>query len=326
MKDCVLLTTLSAEIESSQLKEMYDTMLEALYNPNATKFERNFAAAAAAEMQDGILLNAVYACIRCARQLCRFHKQFMKEHQPDTRLYFSSSSIEDNTLSDDEGNDNSDDDELLSQVQAPTKRVPKMALVNGHFRGSVPLCIARLTRVELSMICRINCIYNLSMLKRGCHWGSTATVFSVLNDVHQIAAILPRMPSINDWAIIRSAVDVASPRQYNYTPYNVVAALEWLQENNPFWENCMQLPKGLPEWDKKNEVAFMSRISAPVIDASDEDYEGLNDDMNGVSGEDGHVVNPNAPPSNIADVFLQYSDDHQDIMSQVQRIIAPNAQ
>eukprot|EP01034_Spumella_vulgaris_P021593 gene21593-27631_t len=148
--------------------------------------------------------------------------------------------VEKNTLSEDECSDSDGDsgEETGPSTVGPAKRVPKMAL-------------------------------------RGCHWGSTATVFSVLNDVHQIANILPRMPSINDWAIIRSAVDVASP--------------------------------------------------PPVIDATDEDYEGLNDDMNGVSGEYGHVVNPNAPPSNISDVFLQYSDEHQDTVSQVQRIIAPNA-
>jgi hypothetical protein len=62
------------------------------------------------------------------------------------------------------------------------RRVPKLALVNKHFRGATPIELSRLTRVELSMVSLVNCIYTLTMLKRGYHWGSTATVFSVLNE------------------------------------------------------------------------------------------------------------------------------------------------
>ncbi len=144
-----------------------------------------------------------------------------------------------------EENDDEERDETLELPAGPPKRnVPSMALVNGHFRDSTPLELSRLTRVELSMVCLVNCIYTLSMLKKGSHWGSTATVFSVLNDVNAIASHLPRILSLKDIALIRSAVDSTSPRDFLYSPHNVIQALLWLENNNFLWENNFVRPGG----------------------------------------------------------------------------------
>lgn len=314
------MSSLTPEIQNSELAVMHQELIQPLYDDNATKYQKNFAAAAASEMHDGILLGALYACGVCVRQLKKFHKLCKIK---------LNASLHDTTLSHlleldaiDQLNEEFADDVNVPYCQGVSvlRRVPKMALVNGHFRGTAPLCLTRLSRVELSMVCKINCIYNLSMLKRGCHWGSTATVFSVLNDVHLIAQTLPRLPSFNDWAIIRSSVDTSSPRDYNYTPYKVIEALLWLEDNNYLWENSFQRPDST-EWEGAGSREFRS---APVIDASVDDYDGLDDNMNGVSGAYGHVVNPNAPPSNITDVFLQYNDENQDLLSQVGQIMQSN--
>ncbi len=80
----------------------------------------------------------------------------------------------------------------------------------------------------------------------------------------------------------------------------------WLEDNNFLWENSFERPPD-SDWDG---MGSRDRRSAPVIDADDDDYVGLDADMNGVSGAEGHAVIPNAPPSNITDVFLQYSDEN----------------
>jgi hypothetical protein len=323
LADCTLLTNLTDEIESSDLKSLYDEMIRPLYDVSCTKYQKSFAAAVVAEMSDGILVGSVFSCAVCVRQLKKFHKLhkiLLKRNNSHNMSVIDSVTAELVELDAiEELNDEfaEEDDVPSAQVSSTSKRVPKMALVNGHFRGTAPPCLLKLSRVELSMVCKINCVYNLSMLKRGCHWGSTATVFSVLNDVHLIAQILPRMPSISDWAIIRSSVDTSSPRDYNYCPHNVIAALLWLEDNNFLWENSFERPLE-SDWDG---MGSKERRSAPVIDADDDDYVGLDDDMNGVSGASGHAVNPNAPPSNITDVFLQYSDENQDLFSQVGQLI-----
>lgn len=71
--------------------------------------------------------------------------------------------------------------------------VPKLALVNGYFRGDCPLELSRLNRTEASMVSAINVISRISMLPNGGHWQSQsqATVFSVLNNVVEVSERLP---------------------------------------------------------------------------------------------------------------------------------------
>ncbi len=71
-----------------------------------------------------------------------------------------------------------------------------------------------------------------------------------MNDVNAIAEILPRMPTILDWAVIRSGVDSGSPRELTYQPYNVVQALLWLENNNPLWGGKFKRPLG-SHWDDR---------------------------------------------------------------------------
>ncbi len=328
--DCLLLADHTKEIAASDLMPMYLEMLAPLQDVNASKYERNFAKAVEADLFNGILKDSIYSCKKCMKQLQVFYKQTQKAVQSDilkelaaatpgqaqtavASMLFSAEPVE--------GPDSDSEDES-DPVDKPItfvgRKVPKMALVNGHFRGQTPDCILRLTRVELSMVVRINCVYSLSMLKRGCHWGSTATVFSVLNDVNVIAQILPRIPSENDWAIIRSALDSASPREFTYTPHNVIQALLWLEDNNPLWEGKFQRPSG-SEWVANGSFA---KQDAPVISADNEDYEYLGEGMTSqLESEDGNPVNPGAPALSTTNVLLVPSDDHQDLESQVSAII-----
>jgi hypothetical protein len=329
--DCVLLADYKKELDASDLKAMFAEMLLPLQDVHATKYQRNFAKAVDLELLDGILKNSVYSCGCCMKQLQRFYKQTQKANQADILTSLASAAPGDAQtaiasllfeseplVGNDSESENEDDPIDEPTISNKIRKVPKMALVNGHFRGQAPECLLRLTRVELSMVVRINCVYSLTMLKKGCHWGSTATVFSVMNDVNVIAQILPRIPGEHDWAIIRSALDAASPREFTYTPYNVVQALLWLEENNPLWEGMFQRPAG-SEWTAEGSPA---RKDASVISADAEDYEYLGAGMSGgFEREDGNPVNPGAPNSNTTNVLLVPSDDQEDLESQVGAII-----
>jgi hypothetical protein len=300
---------------------------------NATKYERNYAIAVETELADGILKNSVYSCKKCIAQLQVFYKQTQKESQSELLAALANATIgegqtpaasllfENEPLDCDESDvDSADENEpLFDKPFRVERKVPKMALVNGHFRGKNPECLSGLTRVEMSMIVRINCVYSLSMLKGGCHWGSTASIFSVLNDVNVIAKILPRMPTEKDWAIIRSALDSASPREFTYLPYKVVQALLWLEENNQLWEGTFQRPVG-SEWAGNGSHA---KQDAPGISTSPEDYEYLNlNQTGGEEREDGNPVNPGAP-TNTTNILLVPSDTDLDLETQISSIIQP---
>jgi hypothetical protein len=198
------------------------------------------------------------------------------------------------------------------------RRSPPLALVNGHYRGRIPVQLVNLNRTELSMVCLINCVYTLSMLKPGAHYGTSGTVFSVLNDVHAIASVLPRIPSLNEIAIMRSA-DSVSPVGFEYSPYKVLEALKWLIENNFLYEGMFERPGGA-EWTDDGQE---SPLSVPFIPITAVDCEDISD-LSSAAGADGHPVNPSAPDSNLAEVLLISSEDNRDLFSQLEQIIATN--
>eukprot|EP01034_Spumella_vulgaris_P023771 gene23771-30035_t len=280
-----ILPTLSLTSMLLITREMYLEMLAPLTDAHASKYDIAYARAVEREMVD--------EAAECS--VSESDNEDEEENYTDTRAEGASTSS-----------------------SHRIRRVPKMALVNGHFRGATPVELSRLTRVELSMVSIVNCIYTLSMLKKGSHWGSTATVFTVLNDVNAIAEHLPRLPSLQDTALIRSAVDSTSPRDFLYSPHNVTQALLWLEENNPLWEGKFKRPVGAI-WANP---ASRETQEIECIFADDEDYEGLDPELNGSSGSDGHAVNPNAPPSNMTDVLLTGSQDTQDLLRQVERVVS----
>jgi hypothetical protein len=174
LKDCVLLTELRDQIEVSEIKTMFEELISPLFDLSAKQSSINFAKAAQMEMVDGILKEAKYCCSHCANELTKMYKAYCKSN-PDSSLSGLMNNLSVNQASHlfeaeascNSHQQNAHHDELLSSVETSKRRVPKMALVNGHFRGATPLCLSCLTRVELSMVVRINCVYTLTMLKKG---------------------------------------------------------------------------------------------------------------------------------------------------------------
>lgn len=214
-----------------------------------------------------------------------------------------------------------------SESDEKSKFVPKYALVNGYFRGNCPEQLQKLSLVDLSLISLINVVTKLAMLNQGCHYGSSATVFSVLNDVADLAEKLPRQAEIGSIVTIIRQETSRSPKSLRFNPKKVMDALTWLEENNDHYAGKVQLPI-----DRDGEVIIEWRnggtdaeLEMPHIGAVAEDYEGIREsDLELPAGDDGHAVNPGAPSSSTTDVLL-FNSQSVDTRNQLAAIAHPNS-
>jgi hypothetical protein len=156
------------------------------------------------------------------------------------------------------------------------------------------------------------------MLKPGAHYGSTGTVFSIVNDIHSIAAILPRIPTLNEIALMRSS-DSESAAGFEYSPHKVVSALQWLSKNNFMYENKYVCPDQ-SEW---RDGGQSEPVPVPFIPITLADCDGITD-KSAASGPDGHPVNPSALDSDMSDVLLVPTEENRDLFYQVAQLVENN--
>ena len=109
--------------------------------------------------------------------------------------------------------------------------VPKLTLFNGLFAGTIPSELVGLTCVEESMINIYSSVTKM-FLAGGKHYKvKGGTSYTIINDLTSVAKYLPRMPSIEDTAVMRHRrTDVG--KEYKYRPFRVYSALNWLKEHN----------------------------------------------------------------------------------------------
>jgi hypothetical protein len=150
--------------------------------------------------------------------------------------------------------------------------IPKFALTAGHFCGSIPFVLGDLTWIERSMISPINCISRISVHHK--YAVSKDKVFSVMNDVAEIAKKLPRMPSSEEFAFVKSPG--ASSKSHKYRPAKIKAALIFLKQHNRKIYADIELDKSLWWWSDEslsNEYAIdieFEEVSADDAEALEE--------------------------------------------------------
>lgn len=205
--------------------------------------------------------------------------------------------------------------------------VPKLALVNGYFRGALPPELQGLSLVDLSLISIVNVVATIAMMEHGTHYKSSATVFSVLNNVVEIAAALPRSTRVGEAAIIIRMDKKGTPKSLKYNPFRVLQALHWLQTNNHLYSKVSIRNPSEQEADAAlwEDGGRDQDCELPHISASVDDYEGIREeDQESPAGADGHAVNPGAPDSSTTDVFL-HNPEAQDTRQQLAAIALPQA-
>jgi hypothetical protein len=254
--------SIMTKIEESELRriamsgigEAYDSMVKILSDPFhlSNQYKIAFATAARNELSDGrddrrrgLVTGSDYLCKDCLKNLPRDSNPEDDKIVSLTSL-FDEEAVEENVLS--------PSDEFHGLL-------PPRALVNGYFRGRTPKCLEDLNRTEMSMVNLINVISRITMLPSGGHYASNTTVFSVLNDLVEVATSLPTKPTIDLVAVIRTS-NTNLPGEFIYSPYKVHKALLWLSINNFLYKDKVHL-EVLVDKDVEEEV--------PSIIASDED-------------------------------------------------------
>lgn len=282
-------------ISNSGIKVKYEAMIGMLNDESASSQEKAYAAAAHAELADGLLRSARHVCNTCIGQM----------RAPVTT-----------------GTGATEAAGLSGGL------VPDKALVNGYFRGACPPELTGLTRTDISLITIINIFVTVSMLQEGGHWGTQGTVFSVMNDVVEIAQFMPSNPTPAQHAIIRKN-STSTPRDYRYNPYRVLQALKWLEENNHLYAGktaaSVVLTDGTldPNWINGGVDA---ELEPEHIIAEDADMDGVEEkDKEAPAGEDGHAVNPGAPASSMTEVLLQGGQTYANNVHQMDAIVNKTA-
>ena len=171
------------------------------------------------------------------------------------------------------------------------------------------------------MVSLINVISRVSMLPNGGHWQSQsqATVFSVLNNVVEVAERLPVQPTIDMFAIIRAEnQSTTTIRDFTYRPYFVLEALKWLKTNNSLYRDVIiSLPptegSSSTHWNNPTEH---EQVELDFIQTEEEDYDNLN-------FQESHSVNPGADNSETMDIFLEVPQEAQDLEEQVRSLLVP---
>ena len=184
----------------------------------------------------------------------------VREENEDTEFYGVESD------SDDENNEeDKHDNEECKDVY--NTNIPKLALVNGTFRGKVPDCLIDLWDTEVSLISIINPISKIAVQNK--YAESKAKVFSVFNNVQKIADKLPRMMSVESFAYLRSASN--SKKLYKFRPRTVMNALWWLKANNCLY-NKVDICEPI-EWEKYINENEEIDIHSSIID--DEEIDAI---------------------------------------------------
>jgi hypothetical protein len=140
------------------------------------------------------------------------------------------------------------------------------------------------------MISPINIISRISVQNK--YALKSSKTFSIINDIADIAKQLPRMPTPESYANVKSSASQNS-KSVTYRPYAIRRALRWLQEKNPLVKD-IHVDEKLLIGDSEIE------IESDIVD--DDDIEALDEGLN-------CTISTNTGTDNeINEVFLSAGD------------------
>ena len=145
-----------------------------------------------------------------------------------------------------------------------------------------------LNDVEISMISIYSCVTRLKVNPNNDkHHRRFATTFTIINDLVAVNQILPRVLTIEDFALLRHRTDKGI-KHYKFRPYKVREALDWLKKNNSLykdyvfiWEteasktNSKCKDYAEIDWENKNGPTY----DPPFIELTDDDNDSLNHEL-----------------------------------------------
>jgi hypothetical protein len=249
-------------IKNSRLKERFLSLTSV--GPHSTAYDRIFIEELKSHFDDGLIKGLEYLCGSCCAQLKS------KKGSP------KGAGSENVICGDIEGQTDIDPlcDSVLDDVEVNYgSSIPKLALFNGLFTGSIPAELTGLTSVEESMINIYSAITKM-VPAGGKHYKMKGcTCYTIINDLASVAKRLPRMPSIEDTAILRHKKDLIG-KDYTYRPFKVFTALNWLKKHNHLYEEIdLVWPMDVLFWQ-----STVCPVDIPFIEITDDDVNDYGND------------------------------------------------
>ena len=249
-------------IKNSGLKERFSSLTSV--GSYSTAYDRIFIEELKAHFNDGLIKGLEYLCGSCCYQLKS------KKGSPKGAGCV-------NVVCGDSGGQ-ANNDPLCDAVSDDGEvnygsSIPKLALFNGLFTGSIPVELTGLTSVEESMINIYSAITKM-VPAGGKHYKMKGcTCYTIINDLASVAKRLPRMPSIEDTAILRHKKDLIG-KDYTYRPFKVFSALNWLKKHNHLYEEVdLVWPMDILFWQ-----STVCPVDIPFIEITDDDLNDYGND------------------------------------------------
>jgi len=215
--------------------------------------------------------------LKCAKHVCKAClKQLRKERFVEVggnRMDECMEEADDEDTEDEENDDACSEDGDVLQLGDPSAsplRVPKTAYLQGLYPGMIPLELRDLRTVELSMVTLYNPITRLQLNCKGMvykYFHGRANAYTIINDITTVASVLPQLPSLQTFAILRYTNDVCT-KELKYRPGVVKRALDWLKANNHLYKDVtIRYPDHWTDFSADTEVEPESL----VMDALEEE-------------------------------------------------------
>ena len=174
-------------------------------------------------------------------------------------------------------------------------KVPKLAIVNGLYKGPVPPEISILNFVEMSMISLYSTITKIG-IQGGKHSIKLSSVYTIINNTATIAKSLPVMPTLDSIALLRH-YSAGQNKDWNYRPGRVRAALIWLKENNALYKDIIiSYPEGFG--------MSKSPVNCIHFELDDDEIEAMSTNEEGSS-----VPSTNTGAPDVIESLLTVADD-----------------
>jgi hypothetical protein len=256
-------------LQKSNIKEMYDSIVA----KNNTVYDSKYGADMSFVFENGLLKDVKNICKKCTSQLPEVRKKKVIS-RPENSIEepFAFDDLMEQYDSEEENNfdgnlwEQDDPEESVASNLESFPYVPTNALIRGLFTGTLPLELTNLTYVEQSMISLYSAISKITLVGGKHYHSKGAFTYTVVNDLASVSRQLPRMPSIEDIAVLRHK-NADFKRDYKYRPNVVHKALIWLKENNHLYKDIDIIYPSVG-WETIEE-----EININHVDLSDEECE-----------------------------------------------------
>lgn len=272
-----------AVFAQSDMSALFTRAVSSAVGDNA--FHQAFVNSVRAEFHPtGLLKSAKHVCKMCLKQLRR--EKFVQVGSNGAEECADDGESDE---SDDEEDDEvSEHEEEIGTSSASPLNVPTAAYLQGLYPGVIPPELADLRTVELSMVSIYNPITRLQLNCKGVtykYFHGKANAYTIVNDVTNVASVLPQLPNVQTLAILRYTNDVCT-KDLKYRPGMVKRALEWLKRNNHLYKDIVvQYPD---DWSSVNDTHEVEPDSL-VMDEEEKEVFVHSDDDTEEDEKDGSV-------------------------------------